>query len=341
MRSLIWAAIPQGLGQTVLLLVYLRSRFSRFWRDFQWPVLRRQLAYAMPFGMAAALAWVQSDLHNFVVSNQMGAAAYAIYSIGCLQLPLVVVLNESIGYVMVPHLSYLEASGRSREIAVLTSRMMRKQAAVYFPLYAMLMVVGRELITILFTTQYIESWPVFAINLSMIPLYIVSSAGDPVIRAHAEHRYFLVKVRAALSVLLLACLWAGTKRFGLVGAVTVVVGVALIERVAIAFKVRQILGVTRRDIVLIKDVGKLGIAAVASGVAAMFVRSLVVTAHPFEVVILSTLTFSVVYPGAVLLLGVLQPNEREWLRQLIVRARRLTSSKIEADPIPIGGYRER
>jgi O-antigen/teichoic acid export membrane protein len=45
-RALLCAAAAQGLLQTVVLLCYLRSRFPGFLRAFDWPAMRRQLAYA-------------------------------------------------------------------------------------------------------------------------------------------------------------------------------------------------------------------------------------------------------------------------------------------------------
>src|SRR5438309_1221686 len=49
-RALLYAAIIQGALQTIALLIYLRSRFGHFWREFDWSVTRAQLAYALPIG---------------------------------------------------------------------------------------------------------------------------------------------------------------------------------------------------------------------------------------------------------------------------------------------------
>ena len=58
-RALIYAALVQGILQTIILLFYLRSRFPRFWARFDWAVLRTQLSYAMPFGIAGLLFTLQ------------------------------------------------------------------------------------------------------------------------------------------------------------------------------------------------------------------------------------------------------------------------------------------
>ncbi|HVF90702.1 MAG TPA: lipopolysaccharide biosynthesis protein, partial [Blastocatellia bacterium] len=195
-RALIWAAIIQGMLQTLIMFFYLRSRFPRFWSRFDWPVMRSQLSYAVPLGMAGMLFTVQMELHNYFVANRFDAATYAVYAIGCFQLPLVSIMSESICSVMIPRVSFLQKEDRRREILELTARVMRKLAAMYFPLYVFLLVVGREFIIFLFTETYISSWPIFAINLTLLPVSILVL--DPVLRAYAEQRYFLLRLRLGL-----------------------------------------------------------------------------------------------------------------------------------------------
>ena len=150
-RALIYAALFQVVVQTIVLLLYLRSRFPRFWMSFDWAVLRMQLSYALPFGVAGLLFTLQMDLPNYFVSNKFDAATFAIYAIGCFNIPLVGMLSESVGAVMIPQVSLLQKHGNHREILALASRVARKLALVYLPLYGFLMVMGREFLTVLFT----------------------------------------------------------------------------------------------------------------------------------------------------------------------------------------------
>ena len=54
-RALIWAAVAQGVLQTGVLWWYLQSRFSGFWQRFDWGLMRSQLSYAVPLGLAGIL----------------------------------------------------------------------------------------------------------------------------------------------------------------------------------------------------------------------------------------------------------------------------------------------
>jgi O-antigen/teichoic acid export membrane protein len=272
LRSLLAAAILHGLVQTVVLVCYLESRFAGFWRAFDWRRLREQLSYAIPLGAAGILMMVQTDLHNYFVSNHFGPSWFAVYSLGTLQLPLMRLIQEATNSVLITRVSILEKRNESREIVLLLARAARKLAAVYFPAYIFLMVAGREFIRVLFTTRFADSWPIFAVNLTLLPLGIILL--DPLYRAFERERYFLLRLRLVLAAVLTVTLWLFTARIGLRGVIAVVVAIAATERAVMAIHFGRLLGVTARDIVLLRDVAKLALGALSAGAVAWMVRLL-------------------------------------------------------------------
>lgn len=308
-RALVWAAIAQGAVGTVVLMVYLRSRFGPFWRSFSWRTARAQLAYALPFGLAAVVMQLQLDVPHYFISYEFGTAAYALFAVGCVNLPVVTILAESAGSVMIPRVSELQALGRMREIAETVARMVRKLAAVYFGLFAFLLVFGREFIALLFTEQYSASWPVFAFNLLLIPLALVTSACDPVLRAFAEHRYFFLRARVALAAALVAALWLWTGALGLVGTIAVVVAFNAVERAVVALKVWRILGLAARDLALFGDVARLGGAAAVAWLVAAAARSAFDGLAPIVMLAAGGLLFALAYAVAIVVAGVVKPGD--------------------------------
>jgi O-antigen/teichoic acid export membrane protein len=333
--ALIFAAIIQGIVQLAMLLLYLRSRFAGFWRSFDLSVLKMQLSYALPLGLAGLLFSIQMDLHNYFVSNRFGPTVYAVYAVGCFQLPLVGILSEAVCSVMIPQVSYLQKHDRGREIVLLTARVMRKLSLVYFPIYAFLMVSGREFIAVLFTSQYIDSWPIFAINITMVPAGVLVL--DPILRAYAEQRYFLLKLRIVLIAALLATLWFATERLGLVGTIAAVICVALVERAVTAIRMGRIIGLTRGDLYLLKGVGKAAIAAIAAATITALARSSMTHMTPLSVLLASGVIFALVYLASVHLLGALTQEERNMIRHQVGRLRR-SHWKRSAAPLPEGDY---
>jgi O-antigen/teichoic acid export membrane protein len=314
-RALIWAAVVQGILQTGVLWWYLQSRFGGFWQRFDGSLMRSQLSYAVPLGLAGILYTAQTDLHSYFVSNRLGAAAYAIYGVGTLQLALLNMLQEATNAVVIPRVSALQQLNDTREIVQLMARAMRKLAAVYFPVYALLMVVANEFIGFLFTRRYLASVPVFRINLTLLLLGVLLQ--DPLFRAYVEQRFFLIRLRVVLCVLLTAGLWVGVARYGLVGAISAVVLVGVTERAVMALRFGRILGVGRKDLGLLIDIGKLAIAAAAAGLAAEGARLLLRDARPLAVLMVCGVIFSLVYLGAVLLARILTPEEKDLVRRKI------------------------
>jgi O-antigen/teichoic acid export membrane protein len=307
-KALIWAAVVQGVMQTGVLWWYLQSRFGAFWQRTDWSLMRSQLSYAVPLGLAGILYTVQTDLHSYFVSNRLGAVAYAIYGVGIAQIPLMTMLQEATNAVVIPRVSALQHQNDTREIIQLMARAMRKLAAVYFPVYALLVVVAHEFIAFLFTRRYLASVPVFLINLTLLLLGVMLQ--DPLFRAYVEQRFFLIRLRVALCVLLTAGLWFGTTRFGLVGAISAVVMTGVTERIVMAVRFGRILGVSRKDIGLLKDIGKLAIAAAAAALVAAGVRILLLGAKPLVILMVCGVVFSLVYLCSVWLAGVPTPEEK-------------------------------
>lgn len=262
-EAFLYAAILQGVLQTIVLIFYLASRFPKFWRAFDPKFFRRQLIYALPFGLAGLLFTVQTDVHNYFVSYRFGAAAFAVYAYGCFELPLVGMLYESIGAVMIPRMSSLQAAGKKREMLVTTVSAMEKLALVYFPLFVFLTVAADEFITTLFTKSYAASAPIFRLYLLLLPFYCLII--DPIGRAFAEVGGFLLKLRAALFLALVAALYFGIQYLDLRGIVLIVIAFVLVEKFVSTAKILKILDVRRADFHLLKTVGKAASAAALAG----------------------------------------------------------------------------
>ena len=318
-QALLFAAIIHGMVQSGILIWYVVSRFPGLWQKFDWSLTSRQIAYALPFGLAGLLYTIQTDLHNYFVSNRFSAATFAVYSIGVAQLPLIGILRESVSSVMLPRISYLQEQGQEPEIIALLANATRKLAVVLLPVYVFLMVTGREFLTFMFTSAYADSWPIFAINLTLLPLSLLDV--DAVTRAYENHRFFLVRLQIVLSIVNVFALWFCISRFGLVGAISVVVGMNLILRLALALRFSRVLGANLRDLKLFRDVGKVAIASVVAGVLCFLLRSVMIAGNsrPAAILVGCFIVFAAIYVAAVLLFGVATDEERAKVRRGVVR----------------------
>ena len=316
-QSLIYAAIIHGSIQTAVLFWYLQSRFPGFWHSFDWTMLRRQLSYAIPLGAAAVLFTFQSDLHNYFVSNRFSPAMFAVYAFGTLQLPLMGLILEATNSVLITRVSTLQQQNESREIILLTARAARKLAAVYFPVYAVLMVVGPEFIRFFFTNRYAASWPVFAVNLTMLPVNILLL--DPIFRAHSSERFFLLRLRIGIMLVQALVLFLWTVPLGLVGVISVVVATNISERVITSLHFGRLLNVRRQDLYLLRDVGKLAVACLVAAIACAGLRFLLAGAAPFIILASCGSLFAVVYLISIHLMRIPSSVEYDQIRVALAR----------------------
>ncbi len=262
-EAFLYAAILQGILQVTLLTVYLISRFPHFWRDYQWKLFRHQLSYALPFGAAALLYTGQTDIHNYFVSHTYSAEDFAIYSQGCFQLPLIALIYESVNSVAIPYLSKLQRQGNFKEMLRVTVSATEKLSLAYFPLFVFLFIAAEEFITILFTSAYRDSAPIFRVNLLMIPLLVL--VVDPAVRAFKGLGTFLTKLRVLILLLMIPTLWFAVPVFGMVGSISVVVAFVSAEKVVLAYRTLRMLGFTRGSFALFGRSIRILMSALISG----------------------------------------------------------------------------
>ena len=305
-NALVTAAIAQGLVQIGVMLVYLHRRVPGFWRAFDGPLMRRQAAYALPLGLSSILFQSQESLHHFFVSHAFGAADYAIYAVGVFQLPLIGILRESAGAVILPRINQLESENNRREIVQLVANASRRLALVYLPLFAFLMVAGRQVVEFLFTTRYAESWPIFAVSLLPLPLSVLVL--DPVVRAH-EERFFFLGLRIVVLAVVVAILWTSAHSLGLVGVISVVVASTYVTWSVGAIRMARLLSMRAADLKRFRPVAAIALSAAVAAVATAGARIALAGERPFVVIAVAAPVFATIYALALWLCGVVATEE--------------------------------
>jgi O-antigen/teichoic acid export membrane protein len=206
-------------------------------------VLRRQLAYALPFAIAVGIEVLNLNWHQYAVAARFDAAAFAIYAVGCLQVPVVDLIVTSTCNVMMVEMA--AASGRDPAAARwLWHDTIGRLALMIFPLAAFLVVMARQIIVVLFTPAYEASVPIFMLwSLTMLTSVLVV---DGVLRVYAQTRYLLAQ--NLLHLCIVAGL-AGTflRVFGLEGAVLVTLLATLIVKSIAVIRITRVMQISMAD----------------------------------------------------------------------------------------------
>jgi len=265
-RALILASICSAAISVLVLFRYLHRRFGRFWSHFDWHFFGEQLSYALPLGAYGVIYVIRKDLDNYFVSALYKPSEYAIYAIGWLEVPLISLFLESVAAVMVVRVSALQHEGRVEDIRRVMASAINRLAAVQFPMYAILLVAGHDLIVLFYTKTYEASWHIFAVTITLIPLNVFLY--DPVVRAYKHLRKFVLFIRIGVLLSLLLGLTPIIRHFGLIGAAVTAVLADLTERLIVGTKVWRTVGGSAQDLSLFADllrvVGVTFVAALAS-----------------------------------------------------------------------------
>ena len=268
-ESFVYAAMIQGVVQTLILLWYLQSRFPGFWLKFDRRFFWEQMRYALPFGLAGIFWMAQNDIHNYFVGHKFSSADYAIYAYGCFEVPLIAMLSESVTSVLIPRMNKLQLAGDHDEMIRLTARASQKLALFYFPIYVFLMITAKTFIITLFTQEYAASADIFVINITMLPFMVIIT--DPILRSYKELGRLFLLTRILILTALIAVLYFGLASFSLTMMITVAIGAILIEKFVAETMIIKKLGLGWRHLPLLKNVAKTAVLSVAAGVVTYFV----------------------------------------------------------------------
>ena len=260
-------AVAFGILRVAAMLAYLWQEFDGGLR-IDVGLWRRQLAYALPFALAVGVEVVQTNFHQYVVAARFDAATFAIYAVGCLQIPLVdLVMTSTVNVMMVQMTAHAREGDRRGAVSLWQSTISRL-AIVMFPLAAFLLVAARPVIVALFTTKYLASVPIFMVwTLTILPS---AFAVDGVLRVYAQTRFLLVMnvLRFALVVVLI---WPFLSIFGMSGAVLVTLLATSVAKGVGAVRIARLLGAGLHDALPWRRLAGIVASAVIAAVPAFWI----------------------------------------------------------------------
>jgi O-antigen/teichoic acid export membrane protein len=316
LHTLMLCAIAFSALRLAAALLLLKREFGGELR-VDMSLLPAQLAYALPFALYVLVEILQSTFHQYAVSWSFDAATFAIYSVGCFQVPFVDFLASPASSVMMVRMSEEMREGRPAEALAIWLDITRKLALVFFPMVVLLMALSREVITFLFTAAYAASAPIFALWVTTVALSVLQT--DGVMRVHAQIRFlFLVNlVRLGLIVALIQPLMAA---FGLRGPVLVTLIAIAVAKGLHLLRMKRLLKLRVGDVLPWGSLGAiLGVSAV-SVAPALAVRG-ALGGPPLGVLLAASAAYGLTYLTLLFAAGLIHPDEKA----AIGRALRFTS----------------
>ena len=314
LTAILIASVIQSLAQIAFMMIYVRGRYGRFFAAFDWPLFKAQIGNALPFGVGGIVAIVQNDMHNYFVSHHFDPATFAIYSIGCFQLPILGMLAGSFASALNPELAAHKEAGDHRAIIKLWMEVIGKLAFFFVPAFAVLLVLRKEFITALFTTTYLASVPIFTLNLVSILIGVLVHMH--VFRLFEKLKYFRLKLYLVLIPLTWGALSLGLHWRGLMGVAVAAVCMQLLDLTLTLAMINRELKVTRRDLRQLTSVLRVAAAASVASLLTIGVKSLLPPVPPLFVFMLCAGLFGLVYLATAFAVGAVSEEEKATLRKL-------------------------
>lgn len=239
---------------------------------------KAQLAYALPFGAAMVLNLPQQLAHQYAVSATVSPELFAIYSVGCFQLPLVDLLYQPTSEVLMVEIGELERVGQLERSVLLFREAASKLSFFFLPLAAFLFVAAPEFIGALFGAKFLGAVPIFRV--AVLAVVLATLPMDGVLRARNETRFlFFSYLAKALATVPLV--YVGVTRFSMMGGIAAWAGAELIGKGLLLWRTPRALSTPTlrlrlREVLPFKRFGQ---AMLAAGVAALGVVALRALAH--------------------------------------------------------------
>ncbi|HKT33998.1 MAG TPA: lipopolysaccharide biosynthesis protein [Nitrospira sp.] len=314
LRSLLQGAVAFA----ALRFAYTAHYYSRtFGHGFRPDVhcFTSQLAYALPFALAMAVGIAQENLHQYMVSGLFDAATFAVYSVGCLQIPFVDLVATTVCNVMMVGMTTAIHNSRESQVIDLWHDAVRKLAMVFFPLTGLLWIVARDVIVLLFTETYVSSVPIFMVGVTAILFAAIPM--DGLLRVYARMNVLLIMnlVRLAMITLLI---YPAILSFGLLGAIFVTI-VALAVGKAIGLAAAASLwqvGIAR--LLPWRPLSRIALVTLAAALPAVAL-AYALHAAPFMKILAISAIYGSLYAAMALGFGLVSSQERATLLQSIGR----------------------
>jgi O-antigen/teichoic acid export membrane protein len=327
--DLAWLLVGALAFATVRLaahLVLLRRRYGAKLRPSR-AHLAKQLAYSLPFQIAIVVEVVQANLHQYAVSYWFDPATFAIYAVGCLQIPLVDFAASSSGNVLMVGMGDALRRGDPAAARSIWLDTTQKLGLLLLPLVTLLVLVAADLIPFLFTDAYRACVGVFGVWTTAVVLSVFQT--DSALRVFAAVRTILLLNVVRLVIVGGLIAWA-VSAAGLVGAVAATVLATAVAKGLALVRLRQLLDTEWSRLLPWKALLSIAGASVAAAVPAALLQPRLERGTALTLCVLGVTYLGVLLP----LLFVLGIVDLEVVPARIRRLWRLLDRRVPVQPDP-------
>ena len=213
--SIVLVLLIDACARIFVLALYIFTRAAQPKISFCFRQGLRQLRYSLPFAISNSLFLFRSQIDQWAVAFTAGASALAVFSIGSVLNPLASLVRQPLYNSTAPRLSASFVQCDLPAARALITGGVSYTVLILVPVVGGFFLVSRELVELVYTSQYLDALPIMRIDLIGIG---ISSASMSYALPSINKGLFAVKNNAICLVLSAILSITFCMRFGPVGA---------------------------------------------------------------------------------------------------------------------------
>jgi O-antigen/teichoic acid export membrane protein len=203
-------------------LVKLALLVAYVWRHhglgppwFERRAFAEQFGHTAPFGLAGALYGLRAQADQWVAAALFSLQSFAAFSLAAVLQPIVVVFRRSMVEAFLPNMSRLEAAGDVAGMMRLNSRGNVLVGTLLYPLLAFVFAFAEEIVTVVYTSAYVEAAPVMRVYLVAMAVLVLEVGSVLLLLRQGR---VAIGVNAGALAVSAGASWAAASSIGLAGA---------------------------------------------------------------------------------------------------------------------------
>ncbi len=207
-------------GKAIFSLIYFYKKYRISIKSLDIKNSDSHIRYAVPLGFSGLFILLSEVSDKFIVSNMLGKEIFAVYAVGCYELPFIAIIFGSIGDVVLPKIVELKRLNDMDGVIRLWHSAIKKSMLIGIPVYIFFLTFADIFITTVFTSKYSDAVILFRISISIIILE--SLRYGMITRGYARTKFMFIVTAIGYIIMLPACI-LGTYYYQMIGAITSVI----------------------------------------------------------------------------------------------------------------------
>ena len=240
LRVILWLLVAMVAIKLAMLLYYIAR-----WHGLGGPWFRRaefseQFRHSAPFGLSNALYSLRIQADQWVAASLFALSSFAAFSIAAIVGQVVQIFRHSVLEAFLPSMSRMHAAGDVHGMMQMNSRANVLVGTALFPLLAIAFVFAEEIVTLVYTSTYLEAAPVMRVYIAGLVVLVIEIGS--IVLLLREGRFALMVSSIALLVSV-GLSWSGAQHLGLTGAAAGSVVAVYLDRAIMLRRVSRHTGI--------------------------------------------------------------------------------------------------